>query len=450
MNKFMIAAPSSSSGKTVVSCGIIAALKKRGKKVAAFKCGPDYIDPMFHRSVLGVESHNLDLFLSDEEKVKSVFEEHIFGRDVAVIEGVMGFFDGLGGVSDRASAYHISSVTDCPVILVIKPKGASLTLGAQIKGILSFRKTKIIGIILNDCSKMLYESLGNMLEEETGIPVFGFIPHMEEADFESRHLGLMTAEEIDGISEKIEKIASEVEKNVDIDAILEKTHFEDGGFCKIVPCEKRVTLGVARDRAFCFLYEQNLEVLRNLGCEIVFFSPLKDRNLPKNIDGIYIPGGYPELYARELSENTQMRNEIKKAVLGGVATVAECGGLLYLCQSLEDSFKNTYEMAGVLESRGIKKEGLVRFGYSNMTSLSDSLLFEKGDTIAVHEFHYWDTDKKGEAFLSQKPIGKKQWKSGFATDTLYAAFAHIYFAGCEKAAKRFVSAMEEGRKNGKA
>lgn len=446
MNKVLIAAAASGSGKTAVTCALLAALQKRGIRPCAFKCGPDYIDPMFHRSVLGVESHNLDLFLSDEETVKKMFRKYSTGHDVVICEGVMGYYDGLGGVTETASAWHVADTLDLPVLLVLRPKGASLTLAAQVKGLCEFRiPHHINGIILNDCSPMLYQSLAPMLEKETGLPVLGYLPHMEEAAFESRHLGLYTATEIKDLTTRIEKLAEQFEKNVDMERLLELCHFEEEIILNKEKEEpKTVRLAVAHDEAFCFTYAETLDTLREAGVELVFFSPLKDMVMPENIDGLYLPGGYPELYAKKLAENETMRTEIRKAVQNGLPTVAECGGFLYLCQSLEDAEGKPYPMSGVLPVDGIKTEKLVCFGYADLIVKEDSLLFKKGETVPIHEFHYWDTSEKGEAFTAEKPFSGRKWQCGFAGETLYAAFPHLYFAGDEKLAQRFAEAMEKG------
>lgn len=449
MNKLLITAAASGSGKTAVTCALLAALQKRGKKVCAFKCGPDYIDPMFHRSILGVESHNLDLFLSTEEAVRNLFETYSAGKDAAIVEGVMGYYDGLGGVTDRASAYHVADTLHLPVLLVLRPKGTSLTLAAQVKGLCDFRTPHhIAGILLNDCSPMLYQSLAPMLEKETGLPVFGYLTHMEEAAFESRHLGLYTAAEIDDLTARIEKLAEQMEKSVDLQKLLYVCQFEENILENRVE-EKResyVRLAVAKDEAFCFLYEETLDVLQKAGVEIVYFSPLHDNCLPENIDGLYLPGGYPELYAKGLSENEVMRNTIRTAIENGLPTVAECGGFLYLCQTLQDAEGVFQRMAGVLPVNGVKMEKLVRFGYAELRANADSMLFRTGETVPIHEFHYWDTTEKGEAFTMVKPISGRSWQCGFANETLYAGFPHLYFAGNEKLVQRFVATMEKQRK----
>lgn len=449
MNKLLITAAASGSGKTAVTCALLAVLQKRGKKVCAFKCGPDYIDPMFHRAVLGVESHNLDLFLSDEETVQNLFDTYGAGNDAVIVEGVMGYYDGLGGVTDCASAYHIADALHLPVLLVLRPKGASLTLAAQVKGLCGFRTPHhIAGIVLNDCSPMLYHSLAPMLEKETGLPVFGYLPHMVEAAFESRHLGLYTAAEIEDLTERIEKLAEQMEKSVDLDRLLQCCQSEEATLEKKTEEEREccVRLAVAKDEAFCFIYEETLDALQKAGAEIVYFSPLHDGSLPKDIDGFYLPGGYPELYAEALSQNKTMRTAIRTAIENGLPMIAECGGFLYLCETLQDVEGTAYPMAGVLPADGIRTEKLVRFGYAELTANADSMLFQKGESVSVHSFHYWDITKTGEAFTATKPISGRSWQCGFANETLYAGFPHLYFAGHEKLAQRFVAAMKKWRK----
>ena len=410
MIECMLAAPSSGSGKTALACALLAALQKRGLAPCAFKCGPDYIAPMFHRSVLGVESHNLDLFLCGEDAARTLYARHAAGHGAAVVEGVMGFYDGVGGVTARASAWHVARTLDLPVLLVLRPRGASLTLAAQVRGLLAFRQpSHIAGILLNDCSAMLAQSLAPMLEQETGVPVLGYLPHMPEAVFGSRHLGLYTAAEIDGLAARI---------------------------------------AVARDEAFCFAYAETLESLRDAGAELVFFSPVHDAALPGGAGGLYLPGGYPELYAGQLSQNAAMRRAVRRAVEAGLPTVAECGGFLYLGQSLEGEDGAVHPMAGALPGAGVRRQKLVRFGYAQLTARADSLLLRAGETVPVHEFHYWDSTENGAAFNAQKPATGRSWTCGFAGPALYAAFPHLYFAGRPQLAERFVraaAAFQSGR-----
>lgn len=442
MVECLLAAPASGSGKTAVTCALLAALSKRRLAPCAFKCGPDYIDPMFHRSVLGVESHNLDLFLCGEERLRMLYESHLAGYGAAVCEGVMGFYDGVGGSTTQASAWHVASTLKLPVLLIIRPKGASLTLAAQIKGLCDFREnSRIRGIFLNDCSPMLFRSLAPMLEKETGLPVLGYLPHMEEAAFESRHLGLYTAGEIENLQQRIDVLAQKLEETTDMERFLRLfAERESTGAVQPVSAPAKVRIAVAHDEAFCFTYAETLEAFRNAGAELVEFSPLHDAALPEKIGGLYLPGGYPELYACKLSKNKAMRMAVQNAVQSGLPTVAECGGFLYLGQSLQDETGHAYPMAGVLPGDGIKKEKLVRFGYAHLTAKDDSLLFVKGERIPVHEFHYWDSTENGEDFSAEKPVSGRSWSCGFAGENLYAAFPHLYFWENPKWSERFVQA----------
>lgn len=450
MIECLLAAPQSGGGKTVMTCALLAALRQQGKNPCAFKCGPDYIDPMFHRAVLGLESHNLDLFLSDEATVRGLFAQYTAGRDAAVCEGVMGFYDGVGGTTTRASAWHLADVLDLPVLLVLRPKGASLTLAAMVQGLNTFRaKSHLAGILLNDCKPMLYQTLAPMLEQQTGLPVLGYLPPMEEAVFESRHLGLYTAAEIRNLSSRIAALGSQAQKTLDLPRICDLCDRPAVHEKEATSPRHCTRIAVAKDEAFCFCYEETLDTLRNAGAELVFFSPLRDSKLPYGCGGLYLPGGYPELYARELSQNDAMRTAIREAVQNGMVTVAECGGFLYLGQSLEDTKGSVWPMVQVLPGCGVKTKRLVRFGYAELTARQDNLLLCAGETVPIHEFHYWDSTQNGSACIARKPLGQRQWMCGFATPQMFASFAHLYMAGSPVLAQRFVmAAAKYERKHG--
>ena len=448
MIRMLIAAPASGSGKTSVTCALLTALQKRGLAPCAFKCGPDYIDPMFHRSVLGVESSNLDLFLSDEETLRAWFARNTAGHKAVVCEGVMGLYDGVGGVTDRDSAWHVAQTLDLPVILVVRPKGTSLTLAAQIRGLRDFRpNSRIAGVILNDCAPALCRSLSPMLEREAGIPVLGCLPHLPEASFGSRHLGLYTAAEIQDLTERLDILAESLERNVDMDRLLELC--EDGAASSAAKPHTEtgngVPIAVARDEAFCFLYAETLEALEQAGAKLLFFSPLRDRALPAEACGLYLPGGYPELYAEKLSANREMLASVRAAVNSKLPTVAECGGFLYLGKSLWDEHGTEHPMAAVLPGSGFPAGKLVRFGYGTLNAGSDSLLFRKGEAVPVHEFHYWDSTENGQDLRVEKPLSGRGWDCGFVSDSMYAAFPHLYFAGTPRLAERFVMAARRYR-----
>ena len=448
MIQFLLAAPRSGSGKTTMTCALLMALKRRGCAPCAFKSGPDYIDPMFHRAVLGVESRSLDLFFSAPETVRTLYAKGAAGHGAAVCEGAMGFYDGLGGVSDRASAWHLADTLGLPVLLVAEPKGQSLTLAAELKGLVNFRTpSHIAGILLNNCTARMHALLAPMLEEETGLPVLGFLPKLPEAVIGSRHLGLYTAAEVENLQQKLALLADAAEEHIDWPRLLALCEKEPPA----LPVQPetppaRVRIAVAQDEAFCFTYAETLEAFRDAGAEVVFFSPLRDTALPENIGGLYLPGGYPELHARELSGNTSLLREIKQKIESGLPTAAECGGFLYLGQSLTDAEGQSWPMAGVLPGEAKDAGRLVRFGYATLSADSDSMLFRAGESFPIHEFHHWDSTANGTALAAKKPVGGAEWRCGSVNEHFYAGFPHLYWAGTPLP-QRFAAAAENYRRD---
>lgn len=448
MIQFLLAAPRSGSGKTTMTCALLMALKRRGCAPCAFKSGPDYIDPMFHRAVLGVESRSLDLFFSAPETVRALYAKGAAGHGAAVCEGAMGFYDGLGGVSDRASAWHLADTLGLPVLLVVEPKGQSLTLAAELKGLVNFRTpSHIAGILLNNCTARMHALLAPMLERETSLPVLGFLPKLPEAVIGSRHLGLYTAAEVENLQQKLALLADAAEEHIDWPRLLALCEKEPPA----LPAQPetppaRVRIAVAQDEAFCFTYAETLEAFRDAGAEVVFFSPLRDTALPENIGGLYLPGGYPELHAKELSENTSLLREIKQKIESGLPTAAECGGFLYLGQSLTDAEGQSWPMAGVLPGEAKDAGRLVRFGYAALSADSDSMLFRAGESFPVHEFHHWDSTANGTALAAKKPVGGAEWRCGFIDEHFYAGFPHLYWAGTPLP-QRFAAAAENYRRD---
>ena len=448
MIQFLLAAPRSGSGKTTMTCALLMALKRRGCAPCAFKSGPDYIDPMFHRAVLGVESRNLDLFFSAPETVRTLYAKGAAGHGAAVCEGAMGFYDGLGGVSDRASAWHLADTLDLPVLLVVEPKGQSLTLAAELNGLVNFRTpSHIAGILLNNCTARMHALLAPMLEKETGLPVLGFLPKLPEAVIGSRHLGLYTAAEVENLQQKLALLADAAEEHIDWPRLLALCEKEPPA----LPVQPetppaRVRIAVAQDEAFCFTYAETLEAFRDAGAEVVFFSPLRDTALPENIGGLYLPGGYPELHARELSENTSLLREIKRKIESGLPTAAECGGFLYLGQSLTDAEGQSWPMVGVLPGEAKDAGRLVRFGYAALSADSDSMLFRAGESFPIHEFHHWDSTANGTALAAKKPVSGAEWRCGSVNEHFYAGFPHLYWAGTPLP-QRFAAAAENYRRD---
>ena len=448
MIQFLLAAPRSGSGKTTMTCALLMALKRRGCAPCAFKSGPDYLDPMFHRAVLGVESRSLDLFFSAPETVRALYAKGAAGHGAAVCEGAMGFYDGLGGVSDRASAWHLADTLGLPVLLVVEPKGQSLTLAAELNGLKNFRTpSHIAGILLNNCTARMHALLAPMLEKETGLPVLGFLPKLPEAVIGSRHLGLYTAAEVENLQQKLALLADAAEEYIDWPRLLALCEKEPPALpVRPETPPARVRIAVAQDEAFCFTYAETLEAFRDAGAEVVFFSPLRDTALPENIGGLYLPGGYPELHAKELSENTSLLREIKQKIESGLPTAAECGGFLYLGQSLTDAEGQSWPMAGVLPGEAKDAGRLVRFGYAALSADSDSLLFRAGESFPIHEFHHWDSTANGTALAAKKPVGGAAWRCGFVNEHFYAGFPHLYWAGTPLP-QRFAAAAENYRRD---
>lgn len=437
--RILLAATSSGSGKTLITCGLLKALTNRNKKVCSFKCGPDYIDPMFHSSIIGTKSSNLDTFFTDENTTRYLFANHSKNMDISVMEGVMGYYDGLAGISSKASSYDISRVTITPTILIVDCKGMSLSILPLIEGFLKYQEPRLIkGVILNKISPMLYPDMKQLIESQLDVVVLGYVPVLDNLIIESRHLGLITPEEVDGLKEKVAQLALQMEKTLDMENILKlaalappltyspitlpSIHLRNMHNEAISP-----VIAVARDSAFCFYYEDNLNLLRKLGATIRFFSPLKDKALPPNIHGLILGGGYPELYAKELSLNQSMKGSIHNHVEKGIPCLAECGGFMYLHTQMEDTKGDFYDMVNLIEGTSFRTPKLSRFGYITLEALSDSYLCAEGDIIHGHEFHYWDSTSCGSMFIAKKPLRKRTWNCIHNYKNLLAGYPHLYY-----------------------
>lgn len=439
--RVLLAGTGSGCGKTTVTCGILQALVNRGVQVSAFKCGPDYIDPMFHSRIIGAKSSNLDPFFFDQNTLRTLLAENSAGSEVSVIEGAMGYYDGAG-LSSRASSWETASATDSPAVLVIPAKGVSISVLAVLEGFLHFQTNSYIkGVILNRCTAMTYTALAEQIQQYFGDAVepLGFLPDVPECGLESRHLGLVTAAEVENLREKMQILAEQIEKSVNLDALLRLAN--SAGKLEYVPLvfEKRETVrvAVARDKAFCFYYEDSLHILEKLGAELVDFSPLSDENLPENVHGLYLGGGYPELYGEALSKNVSIRYSIKKALKNGLPCIAECGGFMYLTEQIGD-----WPMVGYLPGKCWDNHKLTRFGYVTLQAGADNLLCRKGEEIRGHEFHHWDTEKPGEAFTAAKLNGRS-WKCAYASERLYAGYPHFHFYANPQFAENFYAACLE-------
>lgn len=445
--RLVLAGTHSGCGKTTVTCAVLQALVERGLSVGAFKCGPDYIDPMFHSRVIGAKSGNLDSFFFPDHTLRYLLARRSGDREVSILEGVMGYYDGLGLTTTAASTYEVASITESPVVLVVDAKGASLSVLAVMEGFLRFvPDSGIQGVILNRCSASAYPALRQAVERRFGgrVRPLGFLPALPECTLESRHLGLVTADEVQDLRTKLHTLAVQAEKTLELDSLLALAHTAPALECgdETLPRrEERVRIAVARDRAFCFYYEDSLMALTDLGAELVPFSPLADKALPQDIQGLYLGGGYPELYAQTLSDNVTMRRSIFAALEWGLPCVAECGGFMYLTERI-----GAYPMVGFLRGGSCDAGKLTRFGYVQLHAEEDSMLCAAGDTLPAHEFHHWDSDDTGHGFTAEKPSGRR-WPCVHVSDTLYAGYPHFHFYAAPHAAVRFYNACVKEKRH---
>ena len=459
--RILVAAPGSGSGKTLLTTGLLTLFQNRGIRCRSFKCGPDYIDPMFHKYVLGIDSCNLDSFFLPQEELRALFQKRAADAELSILEGVMGYYDGIGGNSTAASTYEVAKITDTPVILVLDGKGSSLSLAAQVKGFLDYRKdSHICGVILNKTNKMVGERLRPEIEK-LGVRYLGAVPVCETMDIKSRHLGLTMPQEQSELRGHLNAFAKQLEEYLDVDGILElagcsgeklpeagKTeqsnqtdlNQEETKQDEIRPIDSESEpptrrMAVAMDKAFCFYYQENLDFLRQHGWELIPFSPLHDAALPEQVHAILLGGGYPELYAKELSANEPMLTSIRNAHAEGIKILAECGGFLYLQEHLEDEMGNCWPMVGLIHADGFRTEKLGRFGYISLTQ-------NGAVRIKGHEFHYWESTAPGSAFRAEKPQSDRGWDCMYRTDSLLAGFPHLYYLSGPDLILSFLSGPE--------
>ncbi|MBQ7298217.1 MAG: cobyrinate a,c-diamide synthase [Clostridia bacterium] len=433
--RVLIAGTCSGSGKTTAVCALLTLLKRRGIGVTACKCGPDYIDPMFHESVLGIPSANLDPFFCDGNLLRYLLAAS--GDELSVIEGVMGYYDGTGADGMDNSTFTVAQKTDTPVILVVNAKGASTSLLAVIEGFLHFQTdSRICGVLFNNITAMTYANLKKQMEARFGdtVKAVGYIPKLpDDCILGSRHLGLITASEIGDLQAKLDKIADLCSDTMDVDVILEIADtakpltYEKAELPAFAP----IRLAVAKDAAFCFYYKDTLRLFEKIGAELTYFSPLANEPIPEYADGLLLGGGYPELYADMLEQNEMTRESIRHAIENGLPTIAECGGFQYLGHTLDGR-----KMCGVLPHDSTKTGKLVRFGYVTLTAKNDGLFGDAGATLRAHEFHYYDSTDNGNAFTAVKANGRS-WECVQYTDMLYAGYPHLFLPANLQAAEIF-------------
>ena len=447
----MITAASSGSRKTMITCGLLELFKRKGLNPLACKCGPDYIDGLFHKQVLELEGMNLDSYFEAPEELRDKYSRLSKGH-LPVVEGVMGYFDGLGGSTTRASSWEVAHILDLPAVLVVDARGASVSLAALIKGFLEFERSRgsqIKAVIFNRMSPMLYPRIRELVERETGIRAAGFVPELDFLKVGSRHLGLVLPEEIAGLREQMNRLGKCLEETIDWEFLEElgaekeeRDALEEENTEASCTAAFSFRLGIAMDEAFCFYYQDNLRLLERLGGELVYFSPIHDRSLPEQLDGLILGGGYPELYCEALSLNESMRESVKKAAEGGLPVLGECGGYLYLLEELEAEDGRIWPMTGVLKGKGYKKGKNSRFGYIGVEAEKDSLYLKPGEQIRGHEFHYWDCEVLEEEWVmrAKKPVGNRSWPCIRIKNQVMAGFPHLFYPSCPAFAVRFAKA----------
>lgn len=485
INRFMIAAPKSGSGKTMITCALLQLLKASGKNVLSYKCGPDYIDPMFHKKVLGVPSKNLDTFFTDEKTTVQLFLDERVDGDFAVLEGVMGLYDGLGGIYEQGSSYHLAKVTQTPIILVVDAKGMGKSVLALIAGFLQYDTHHLIkGVLLNRMSKGYYDIIKPLIEKELSVKVVGYFPEQKDIGLSSRHLGLVMPDELSDIKKLLNETADRLKKTIDMDLFIDIAEAADeigdsgnsdrdkhqtlknSELMRLQGQSNTVNIAVAMDEAFCFYYEDNLRLLEKCGAKLQYFSPLHDTSLPEDCDAMLLGGGYPELYAKELSKNVSMLNAIKKAFRAGMPTVAECGGFMYLhtyirniCDDTDEQNKvdvqnkadiqndmNKSKLVGALDGGCHFKGKLVRFGYIELAEKHSNFL-APNEKIKAHEFHYYDSTDNGADCIATKPATGRSYDCVISHDNYWLGFPHLYYPSNPHFAESLVRKAYEYRRN---
>jgi cobyrinic acid a,c-diamide synthase len=443
----VIAGTNSGAGKTTISLGIMKALSET-YKVIPFKIGPDYIDTAYHRWACGNFSYNLDVHMIGEDGIKRLYEQKTPLGDVAVVEGVMGMYDGIDDSSYGSTAY-ISKLLNLPVILVFDASSMAASASAMVMGYRDYdQDVKLAGVILNRVgSHKHYELLKRCIERDIGIPVLGYLPNDPSVMIPERHLGLVPAFENSGLDEHLSRLSQRIKDYVDLNAIIDiadmNSDKQEGDKHVRTTDYPLVKIGVAWDEAFNFYYKAGLETFEEMGARMVPVSLLRDKALPGDIDGLYIGGGFPEIFAAQLSQNTSMLRSVRDAIEDGLAVYAECGGFMYLCRSLTDLSGQQFPMVGIYDAEAVMTKGLKHFGYVKAEVLTDNILSEAGNVLEGHEFHH--SEIKGilpnACYSVKKTKGDsdESWPCGYAYKNCLATYVHIDFFAHPELARHFIT-----------
>ncbi|WP_139488612.1 cobyrinate a,c-diamide synthase [Brevibacillus dissolubilis] len=495
--RLVLTGTNSGAGKTTLTIGIMAALKKRGLQVQGFKVGPDYIDPSYHTAATGRISRNLDTWMMEPDMMREIFWRGSEDADLSVIEGVMGFYDGKDPLSNRGSTAEISLCLDAPVILVVDVKAMARSAAAIVKGFQTLEPSvKIAGVIANRCgSAGHYQLVKAAVEQMCGVPVIGYLLHDKNLSVPERHLGLIPAIERGEMQPWFDQLAEKVEAGIDLDLLMEiargssaveepeaklfapvaawsgdagdavgatavdtasagqthagqehavQTHAAHTPSIAYTP--DPVHIAVARDAAFNFYYQENLELLQAYGATLHFFSPLAGELPPAEADALYIGGGFPEEFAATLAMHADMRQELKRRIQSGLPTFAECGGFMFLTEAIHDRAGNRYEMVGLIPNEVRMQDRLAALGYREATAQTDSLLLNKGETARGHEFHYSTLVNEQSDNHAYEVTGLRGTKlEGYATGNVLAGYTHLHFASHPQMVARWLDQCREYR-----
>ncbi len=452
MKGFVIAGERSGVGKTTITLALARAFKDQGLRVQCFKVGPDFIDPGFHHAVTGRVSRNLDGWMMGRQACLEVFAQHTRDCDIAIVEGVMGLYDGYAGGGDDGSTAQIAKWLDLPVLAVIDGGSFARTAGAVVLGFQQFDPDlNLTGVLFNRVAgERHFEMLRQGVAEKCSVNALGYIPRDPAWQMPERHLGLVMAHEQKDLVDTIGTLAQRIGKTVDLAAI---GRFESGSALNVSPEStqspenKIARIGIARDEAFCFYYQDNLDLLAHYGAELVYFSPLHDPALPDTLDGLYLGGGYPELHARQLSQNSAMRQSVQASCTSGKPVYAECGGFLYLLQSISDPEGNRFDMAGLFPAQAFMRSKLQRLGYVEAEASDTCPFLAKGQTIRGHEFHYSDISEMPadiqRCFTVNRKRNMDSFLEGYRMHSVLAGYLHLHFASQPAFARDFVQSAAQ-------
>jgi cobyrinic acid a,c-diamide synthase len=448
MKGLVVAGTKSGCGKTTVSLGFMAALNKRGLKVAPFKVGPDFIDPGHHTHITGAVSRNLDGWMLSKAYNLECFRRYTESADIAIVEGVMGLFDGYDGRSEAGSTAQMAKWLNLPVVLMVDAKSMARSAAAVVSGFERFDKDLVFaGVIFNNLGSSRHlHYLQEALTDNVQMSCLGGILYDDKISIPERHLGLVTQQDHLLTDKNINALASIIEENIDLDKLVNNLHHvtlpEEEKHRSFHAEERKVRIGVARDNAFCFYYQDNLDLFEQNGAELIFFSPISDKHLPQELDGLYFGGGYPELNADRLANNAALRKEIKKNCTKGMPIYGECGGFMYLCEELWDQKGIRYPMSGCFPFTTKMSTRLKTLGYREITLTKDTIIGESGQRIRGHEFHYSELTKLSTdvvtAYQISDRVGMKKPPDGYLVNRTLGSYNHLHFGSQQEAAKYFV------------